>query len=79
MQLNGKQVQPRILSHIDPNRLMISETYIPHYQQRLAIYEQLTQISNLEALTQLKTSIQDRYGKLPTQVDKVFKYIKSKL
>lgn len=51
----------------------IPEEYIKETSTRIRIYRKLTQISELEDLEKLYQEISDRFGKLPNEVENLFK------
>jgi transcription-repair coupling factor (superfamily II helicase) len=52
----------------------IPKDYISEASQRLRTYKRISSVETEEALMQIHSEIQDRYGKIPGQVDNLFEY-----
>ena len=55
---------------------MIPETYITNISERLSVYNAIDDLKNQEELDLFQTSLIDRFGKLPTEVEELFKIVK---
>ncbi|HZH33733.1 MAG TPA: TRCF domain-containing protein, partial [Pyrinomonadaceae bacterium] len=48
--------------------------YISEMGQRLRTYKRISSVSGEDALRQLRTEVEDRYGRMPESVDNLFEY-----
>lgn len=62
-----------------PLTSFIPETYIPDYKEKIAIYQKMSSMDNLEELRELRQSIQDEYGSIPDEVKNLFKVLEIKI
>jgi transcription-repair coupling factor (superfamily II helicase) len=57
-------------------QILIPETYITNIAERLSVYNAADTLKNEEELLQLRTSLTDRFGPLPEEVEELFKVVK---
>lgn len=57
-------------------QILIPETYITNISERLSVYNAIDDLKNQEELDLFQTSLIDRFGKLPTEVEELFKIVK---
>lgn len=57
----------------------IPPSYIPDTEERLSLYRELVLIKDLEHLEEFKNFLQDKYGKLPVEVENLIKIFQLKL
>lgn len=57
-------------------QILIPETYISNIAERLSVYNTVDVLKNEEELLQLRTSLTDRFGPLPEEVEELFKVVK---
>ncbi len=57
-------------------QILIPETYISNIAERLSVYNTVDTLKNEEELHQLRTSLTDRFGPLPEEVEELFKVVK---
>ncbi len=58
---------------------LIPESYIPDLHQRLILYRRLSEVRESTAIDALQDEIQDRFGKLPEEVENLLWLIRLKL
>lgn len=56
-------------------QILIPDTYITSISERLSVYNSIDALKNIEELEIFKKSIIDRFGKLPTEVEELFKVV----
>lgn len=56
--------------------ILIPETYVKNITERLSLYTQIDNIKDEEALLEFSTSVEDRFGKLPNEVQDLFKTVR---
>ena len=52
--------------------MFIPDKYVSNIQERLSLYTALDGIQNEEGILQFRTSLKDRFGKIPKEVDELF-------
>ena len=57
-------------------QILIPEAYIANISERLSIYNAIDALKNEEELNKFRDSIVDRFGKLPSEVEELFKIVK---
>ena len=57
-------------------QILIPETYISTISERLSIYNAVDGLKNDEELESLRSSLKDRFGNLPAEVQELFKIVK---
>jgi transcription-repair coupling factor (superfamily II helicase) len=57
---------------------MIPDHYVRNISERLSLYNELARVSNEEELAQFGVRIEDRFGKLPKQVNDLIKSVRLK-
>lgn len=57
-------------------QILIPERYISNIAERLSVYNTVDTLKNEEELHQLRTSLTDRFGPLPEEVEELFKVVK---
>jgi len=62
-----------------PEEIYIPEEYIDDLDLRISIYKRISSIDNEEKANQLMIELIDRFGKLPLEVNNLFKLMKIKL
>jgi transcription-repair coupling factor (superfamily II helicase) len=58
--------------------IMIPDHYVRNISERLSLYNELARVSNEEELAQFGVRIEDRFGKLPKQVNDLIKSVRLK-
>jgi transcription-repair coupling factor (superfamily II helicase) len=58
--------------------MFIPEHYIDDENTRLEIYQRLSEVDNGQALSGIKDELIDRFGKLPPEVESLFKHLEMK-
>ncbi len=56
--------------------ILIPETYVSNIAERLSLYSRLDSIKNEESLTKFVTSMQDRFGPIPTPVEDLIETVR---
>lgn len=56
--------------------MLIPDAYITNINERMSIYTRLDNVANEEQITQFKTELTDRFGKVPRQVEELFNGIR---
>lgn len=56
-------------------QILIPDTYISHITERLALYNEIDRIENQEELDRFKSNMEDRFGKIPPEVIRLFKIV----
>lgn len=56
--------------------ILIPETYVSNIAERLSLYSRLDSIKNEESLTKFVTSMQDRFGPVPTPVEDLIETVR---
>ena len=74
--INKKSFQPTIKI---PEEIYIPEEYIDDLDLRISIYKRISSMDDEEKTNQLMIELIDRFGKLPEEVNNLFKLIKIKL
>lgn len=79
-ELKGEEIK----EEIDPQiRLRLSafipEDYIPDITLRLSIYRRISTVKSLDALTELKNELLDRFGSMPDEVNNLLHVIEIKI
>tara|TARA_A100001015_G_scaffold304555_1_gene395915 strand:- start:6584 stop:8701 length:2118 start_codon:yes stop_codon:yes gene_type:complete len=69
------QYNARFWMPLRTDKIRISENYIPNQRERIAIYTRFMTCKSFDDLSHLKDELQDRYGRLPFDEQKVFDYI----
>ena len=59
--------------------MYIPEEYIDDENTRLEIYQKLSRANTFEELNDVKSEMQDRFGRIPEEVDSLFTHIQMKL
>ena len=59
--------------------MYIPERYIDDENTRLEIYQRLSKVSSFDELDSIKNELIDRFGRLPEEVESLFKHIEIKL
>ena len=59
--------------------MYIPEEYIDDENTRLEIYQKLSRVNTFEELNDVKSEIQDRFGRIPVEVESLFTHIRMKL
>ncbi len=79
-ELKGEQVlgEKEIKMDIDAT-LTIPDDFMPSSDDRLYYYKRLAGVQNEEELENMRKGIEDRYGKMPAQVEDLFLWIRIKL
>jgi len=62
-----------LLAHLPKDKAFIPEDYIEDERERLAVYQRLASMTDMDELDDLKFDLEDRYGELPDQLCHVFK------
>ncbi len=62
-----------------PEEIYIPEEYINDVELRLSIYKRVSNINNKKEIDELKIELIDRFGKLPIQLNNLFKVVSIKL
>ena len=79
-ELKGEEIKEEIEPQI---RLRLSafipEDYIPDIALRLSIYRRISSVKSLNALTELKEELLDRFGSMPEEVNNLMHVIKVKI
>ncbi|MDI6728524.1 MAG: transcription-repair coupling factor [Thermodesulfovibrionales bacterium] len=79
-ELKGEEIKEEIDSQI---RLRLSafipEDYIPDITLRLSIYKRISTVKSLDALTELKNELIDRFGSMPDEVNNLLHVIEIKI
>ena len=79
-EIKGEIVQEKVDVEIKlPVRVMLPATYIRGESERLVVYKDLFSSEDPEVLSQVVTSIEDRYGAAPDLVQNLFKLAKIKI
>jgi transcription-repair coupling factor (superfamily II helicase) len=55
--------------------LMIPDTYVTNINERLSLYTELNNLSNLEEIAQFSKMLEDRFGPIPELVQRLFEII----
>lgn len=79
-EIKGEEIK----EEIDPQvRLRLSafipEDYIPDITLRLSIYRRISSVKTIDALSELKDELLDRFGKIPYEADNLMHVIKIKI
>ncbi len=74
--VNKPSFQPTIKI---PEEIFIPDEYIHEVDLRLSIYKRISNINNKKEVDELKIELIDRFGKLPTQLNNLFKVVTLKL
>ena len=79
-ELKGEQVlgEKEIEMDIDAT-LTIPDDFMPSSDDRLYYYKKLAGVQNEESLERIRKEIEDRFGKIPEQVEGLFLWIRIKL
>lgn len=56
--------------------LMMPKTYIENISERMALYRQLDNLSNESQLDTFRKDMEDRFGKIPSQVEELFNMLR---
>jgi transcription-repair coupling factor (superfamily II helicase) len=74
-ELRGEQVEDETGVAINLGvDVAIPETYISDMGQRLRTYKRVSSVRDEEALVAIRTETEDRYGRIPDQVESLFHY-----
>jgi len=57
-------------------QILIPNSYISNISERLSVYSSIDGLKTIEELDEFKKSIQDRFGKLPEEVENLFEIVK---
>ena len=68
---------PKSKITLDALPFKLPEDYIENDQERLSFYMTLAKLNNKKELLNFKKNTQDRYGKFPTKVKRMFSFISS--
>ncbi|MFA5879551.1 MAG: transcription-repair coupling factor [Candidatus Margulisiibacteriota bacterium] len=76
----GKEKVRAINLMFDPDvKTYIPDTYISHERERLAIYRRIMNLMHKDQLYELIYEIEDRYGKIPDEVDSFLNFVLDQL
>ena len=62
-----------------PEEIFIPDFYIDDLDLRMSIYKRISSINKIDQCKEIITEIIDRFGKLPNQVENLFKVIEIKI
>jgi len=68
--------EPKISLNLD---LFIPEDYVPHEEQRIAIYKKLGDAKDERALEEVRAEMEDRFGSIPSNVENLLDAVRIKL
>ncbi len=78
--VRGEQIIPEISPKISMDiNAYIPVDYITDTQQRVVMYKKLAQIDNAEQITDVQDELNDRYGRLPKEVELIIGIIRIRL
>ena len=59
--------------------IMIPETYVRDLGVRLGLYKRIGELTNIEAIADMREELIDRFGAIPTEVDNLLKTVEIKI
>src|SRR5690606_22245735 len=57
-------------------QILIPDSYISNISERLSVYNSIDALKNIEELDSFRSSLADRFGKLPEEVEALFEIVK---
>ena len=73
------RLEPEAVTVHSDREFFIPNGYIPSSAQRLALYRQINEAGDFEALEQIRSEMQDRFGTLPEQAEGLLQWMRIKL
>lgn len=64
---------------LNPEKITLSESYIPNTRERLALYNRMFSLQSLESLKAMEAELLDRYGNFTEKELDVFNYLNTKI
>ncbi|MGB9613084.1 MAG: transcription-repair coupling factor, partial [Candidatus Margulisiibacteriota bacterium] len=79
-EMKGEKVVPRREVEIDLKvEASIPPDYVPDDRQRIALYRRMNSITTKDAVEELRKELEDRYGKIPPQLETLLRILRLKI
>ncbi|HPO06046.1 MAG TPA: helicase-related protein, partial [Candidatus Gracilibacteria bacterium] len=75
----GEDIANRNVTIELPIDAFIPNEYIPNSKEKIAVYQKLASVDNLELLNEFKEDLHDEYGQIPSEVENLFKVLRLKM